>query len=77
MKKSLEQIVPLVESAIELNLSKFREEPESDGDTHDKWDEENDAIETLQDALSEFISAFDECNSVRPSLGRANINITK
>jgi hypothetical protein len=77
MKKSIERIIPLIENAIESNLDKFREEPESDGDTHDQWDEENDAIDTLRDALDEFINAFDECNAVRPSLGRTNINITK
>ncbi len=77
MKVNLNHVIPLVESAIELNLSKLREEPDSDGETHDNWEDESEWVEELKEKLSDFVEVFNECNSLRSSLGRINIEIKK
>ena len=77
MKINLKTLILLISSSIQNNKASFMDEPDSDGDVHDKWDEVNDALEELDEALESFESAFDTAVSLRPSLGRANINISR
>ena len=60
--------------AVELNHSKLREEPDSDGVTHDKWEAENDALNDLEEALEEAIDQYENAMSVRKSLRTIAIN---
>lgn len=54
--------------AVELNHSKLRDEPNSDGTTHDKWEAENDALSDLEEALEEAIDQYEIAMDVRKSL---------
>ena len=58
---------------VEENHSKLRAEPESDGITHDKWEEEEDALTDLEDALSEAVSQYEDAMIKRKSLKNLNI----
>lgn len=55
---------------VEANHSKLREEPDSDGKTHDKWEEE-DALCELEEALEEAIDQYEGAMEVRKSLRTA------
>ena len=59
--------------AVEQNHSKLRAEPESDGIVHDKWEEEDDALTDLEEALSEAIISYETAMEVRKSLKTAAI----
>ena len=58
---------------VEENHSKLRAEPESDGITHDKWEEEEDALTDLEEALSEAVSQSEDAMIKRKSLKNLNI----
>lgn len=58
---------------VEENHSKLRVEPESDGITHDKWEEEEDALTDLEEALSEAVSQYEDAMIKRKSLKNLNI----
>ena len=58
---------------VEENHSKLRAEPDSDGITHDKWEEEDDALTDLEEALSEAVSQYEDAMSKRKSLRNLNI----
>lgn len=58
---------------MEGNHSKLRAEPESDGITHDKWEEEEDALTDLEEALSEAVSQYEDAMIKRKSLKNLNI----
>lgn len=58
---------------VEENHSKLRAEPESDGITHDKWEEEEDALTDLEEALSEAVSQYEDAMIKRKSLKNLNI----
>lgn len=58
---------------VEENHSKLRAEPDSDGITHDKWEEEDDALTDLEEALSEAISQYEDAMNKRKSLRNLNI----
>ena len=58
---------------VEENHSKLRAEPDSDGITHDKWEEEDDALTDLEEALSEAVSQYEDAMSKRKSLRSLNI----
>ena len=58
---------------IEENHSKLRAEPDSDGITHDKWEEEENALTDLEEALSEAVSQYDDAMIKRKSLKNLNI----
>lgn len=60
-------------TAVEQNHSKLRAEPDSDGTVHDKWEEEDDALTDLEEALSEAISSYELAMEVRKSLKTAVI----
>jgi len=64
-----------VRDAVVDNHMNMRDEPDSDGAVHDKWEEEDDALTQLEDSLEEAVSAFDEAVEVRKSLGRMVIEI--
>lgn len=66
-----------IQSAIQNNYDNMREEPECDGETHDKWEEENEAMEELINAMDEAMDAFDSAAEVRPSLKRMAIDRTR
>lgn len=53
---------------VEANHAKLREEPDSDGDTHDKWEAEEDVLCELEEALEEAIDRYEEAMEVRKSL---------
>lgn len=53
---------------VEANHAKLREEPDSDGDTHDKWEAEEDVLCELEEALEEAIDRYEETMEVRKSL---------
>lgn len=53
---------------VEANHAKLREEPDSDGDAHDKWEAEEDALCELEEALEEAIDRYEEAMEVRKSL---------
>ena len=53
---------------VEVNHAKLREEPDSDGETHDKWEAEEDALCELEEALEEAIDQYKEAMEVRKSL---------
>lgn len=40
-------------AAVEKNHSKLRAEPDSDGISHDKWEEEEEALTDLEENLEE------------------------
>lgn len=77
MKVNLSTIVPLLDIAIQENINSFQDEPDSDGDTKDQWEEIFDVLEILSETWDEFKDAFDEGIAVRSSLGRKNIEIKK
>ena len=56
---------------VEANHSKLREEPDSDGETHDKWEAEEDALCELEEALEEAIDQYEGAMEVRKSLRNA------
>ena len=56
---------------VEANHSKLREEPDSDGETHDKWEAEEDALCELEEALGEAIDQYEGAMEVRKSLRTA------
>ena len=58
---------------IEENHSKLRAEPDSDGITHDKWEEEENALTDLEEALSEAVSQYEDAMIKRKSLKNLNI----
>ena len=64
-----------IKSAVEMNHEKLREEPDSDGNVHDQWQSEEDALTDLEDSLDEAISIFEESMEVRKSLKRMIIKI--
>ena len=53
---------------VEANHAKLREEPDSDGYTHDKWETEEDALCELEEALEEAIDRYEEAMEVRKGL---------
>lgn len=58
---------------IEENHSKLRAEPDLDGITHDKWEEEENALTDLEEALSEAVSQYEDAMIKRKSLKNLNI----
>lgn len=58
---------------VEENHAKLRAEPESDGITHDKWEDEEDALTDLEEALSEAVSQYEDAMIKRKSLKNLNI----
>ena len=54
--------------AVEANHSKLRDEPDSDGEAHDKWEAEEDALSELEEALEEAIARYEDAMEVRKSL---------
>lgn len=58
---------------IEENHSKLRAEPDSDGITNDKWEEEENALTDLEEALSEAVSQYEDAMIKRKSLKNLNI----
>lgn len=62
----LNEFIDMVESMveefkykIEENYESMREEPDSDGETHDKWEEEDEACTDLIDELDDLFSSVD------------------
>lgn len=68
--KAYEALVGVLRT-VEANHSKLREEPDSDGETHDKWEAEEDALCELEEALEEAINQYEEAIEVRKSLRTA------
>lgn len=60
-------------AAVERNHSTLRTEPDSDGATHDKWEEEDDALTDVEEALSEAIEQYENAMEVRKSLKRLSV----
>ena len=58
---------------VEENHSKLRAEPDSDGITHDKWEEEDDALTDLEEVLSEAVSQYEDAMGKRKSLRNLNV----
>ena len=58
---------------VEENHSKLRAEPDSDGIIHDKWEEEDDALTDLEEALSEAVSQYEDAMGKRKSLRNLNV----
>lgn len=58
---------------VEENHAKLRDEPNSDGATHDKWEEEDDALTDLEEALGEAVSQYEDAMIKRKSLKNLNI----
>lgn len=54
--------------AVERNHERMREEPDSYGDTHDKWDDEEDALNSLEESLHNAVDEFESAMEVRKSL---------
>jgi hypothetical protein len=75
MKVSLNRILYSVQSAIEDNIGHLNDVVASDSDLSDELADTQTAFENLESAMTEFIDSFDECNTLRPSLGRTNIEI--
>ena len=63
-----------VYKAVELNRSKLREEPDSDGAVHDKWEAESDALDDLTESLEEAIDQYESAMEVRKSLRTITVN---
>ncbi len=68
--KTYEALVGVLRT-VEANHSKLREEPDSDGETHDKWEAEEDALCELEEALEEAIDQYEKAMEVRKSLRTA------
>ena len=64
-----------VRNATEKNHANMRKEPECDGDTHDQWIEEDEALQELEDSLNSTIDAFEESGVVRRSLMKMTIDV--
>lgn len=64
-----------IKSEVEKNHNRLRKEPTSEGETHDKWEEEDDYLSSLEDSLDEAISVMEEAMEVRKSLQRTVIKI--
>lgn len=61
-------------AAVEKNHSKLRAEPDSDGVSHDKWEEEEEALTDLEENLEEAIEQYESAMEVRRSLRTMVIN---
>lgn len=61
-------------AAVEKNHSKLRAEPDSDGASHDKWEEEEEALTDLEESLEEAIEQYESAMEVRRSLRTIVIN---
>lgn len=57
--------------AVEQNHSKLRAEPDSDGNTHDKWEAEEDILCGLEETLEEVVDKYEEAMEIRKSLRTA------
>lgn len=64
----------LVSAAVERNHSKLRAEPDSDGASHDKWEEEEEALTDLEESLEEAIEQYENAMEVRRSLRTMVLN---
>lgn len=64
----------LVLAAVERNHSKLRAEPDSDGASHDKWEEEEEALTDLEESLEEAIEQYENAIEVRRSLRTMVLN---
>lgn len=64
----------LVLKSVEQNHSKLRAEPSSDGVAHDKWEEEDEALCDLEEALEEAIEQYESAMEVRKSLRSMVLN---
>lgn len=64
----------LVLAAVERNHSKLRAEPDSDGASHDKWEEEEEALTDLEESLEEAIEQYENAMEVRRSLRTMVLN---
>ena len=60
--------------AVERNHSKLRAEPDSDGASHDKWEEEEEALTDLEESLEEAIEQYENAMEVRRSLRTMVLN---
>lgn len=56
---------------VEANHSKLRAEPDSDGETHDKWEEEEEALNDLEEALEDALQTYETAMEIRKSLRMA------
>lgn len=54
--------------AVEQNHLKLRAEPDSEGETHDRWEAEDDALTDLEEALSEAVDKYETAMEIRKSL---------
>lgn len=61
-------------AAVEKNHSKLRAEPDSDGASHDKWEEEEEALTDLEESLEEAIEQYESAMEVRRSLRTIVLN---
>ena len=77
MKANAYKCLLKIQKAIEENHLNMRDEPESDGDTHDQWEDEDNALSELEDAIDSAVSAFDDAGTVRRSLLRMSINLSE
>lgn len=60
--------------SVEINHSKLRDEPDSEGATHDKWEAENDVLEDLEEVLEEAIDQYETAMEIRKSLKTMVLN---
>ena len=60
-------------AAVEKNHSKLRAEPDSDGVSHDKWEEEE-VLTDLEESLEEAIEQYESAMEVRRSLRTIVLN---
>ena len=65
--KSYEALLSVLRT-VEANHAKLRDEPDSDGEAHDKWEAEEDALCELEEALEEAVDLYEEAMEVRKSL---------
>lgn len=57
--------------AVETNHARLRAEPDSDGNTHDKWEAEEDVLCDLEETLEEAVDKYEEAMEIRKSLRTA------
>lgn len=69
------EVLCAIQDAVIANHENMRDEPESDGTTHDKWEEEDDALTELEDSLEGAVASFDSAVEVRRSLARMTVEI--
>ena len=65
-----------IQSAIQENHLSMRKEPDSDGEEHDKWEDDDEAMQDLEDSIEEAVSAFEAAGETRKSVRRMSIEIS-